>query len=112
MPQRATSTSFKPGDPKPPGSGMKKGQVCGRKRALGVLDKVATKHLDLLEKAFSKELIKDPALFWRRYIYPSLPKEMQIEFEGKLTGLEYMAGLLDELVTLREKADAGSQSDS
>ena len=103
---------FETGHEKIPGSGMQKGQVCGRKKALGVLDTVAgkAKNLKALAAAFQDEFDNDPLRAWEKYVYPNLAKEMKIEHEGSSTLEQYLGLMLDAAQKRREERHAQSGS--
>ncbi len=83
----SSDTQFKPG--KPGGPGRTKGSVGGRAAALGVLDCVLSqaKNKKALKAAFQAEIDGNPTKFFRTYVMPLLPKNIDLTTMGeKMTG--------------------------
>lgn len=71
----ANDTKFKPGWAG--GPGRPKGSVCGRKKALAVLDAVLgdENNLKLLKEHLIAQLEKNPTEFFLKMGYPLMPKD-------------------------------------
>lgn len=76
----SSETQFKPGNPGGPGRGLS-----GRRKTLDVLDNLLSKagNQKKLEKAFQEAFDKDPLTFWKTYVMPVLPKEIELEAETR-----------------------------
>ena len=71
----SSDTQFKKG--KPGGPGRPKGSVCGRKKALAVLDEILgdENNLKLLRKRLQEMVDKDPVKVLTQLGYPMMPKD-------------------------------------
>jgi len=86
---------FEPGDPR---CGRKKGSVGGRTRALMELDKLLGKDQNLkhLQAKFQAAFNDDPLEFWRKYIQPNLPKDVDLAVSGGFPSAEQFADVMRE----------------
>lgn len=81
-------TQFKPGHKS---GGRPKGAVSGRKKIIGLLDSILAEEgtQKRFDKAIKDEIEKDPMAFLHKYVYPVLPKDAVLTFNGKeITGIK------------------------
>lgn len=73
---------------KPGAPGKKKGAVSGRAKGLAVIDAVIGKapNLRALREALQAKFDQSPTVFWKEFVVPLLPKEMQIDVNAMMNG--------------------------
>jgi hypothetical protein len=82
-------TQFKPGS-----AGRPVGAVSGRTKMINAMDSLLSKegNKQKIMAAWQKEIDKNAAVFWNRYVLPLLPKESLVKVLG---GSEMGRGLVD-----------------
>ena len=86
---------FASGNPGGPGKGR---APSGRTKALNVLDALLgeEKNLKLLKKSFLDKFMENPADFFKTYVMPLIPKNVQLDIAGTI-GLHPIQNELEKL---------------